>query len=80
MIKCRRGPAIGAVADCTVVIEIISDMVRVCYSIEICLMTAEAVRWCILVPVGVTSNTLQRDVCPCKWETKRSMIKIPAPA
>ncbi len=59
MIECRRGPAIGAVADGTVVIEIIGDMIWICHPVEICLMTAEAVGRRVLIPVGVARDALQ---------------------
>ncbi len=68
MIKCRRGPTIGAVAYGTVVIEIIGDMIRVGYPVEICLMAGIAVSRRILIPIGMAGDTGKWDMRTCQWE------------
>ncbi len=54
--------------DSTVVVEIIGDMIRVSHPVEICLMAGIAVIRGILVAVGVTGDTLQRNMRTCQWE------------
>ncbi len=63
-------------ANCTIMIKIIADVIRIGDPIEIRLMTAPAIGRSILITIGMASTTNEINMCTGQWELRLIMIKV----
>jgi hypothetical protein len=75
MVESGRCPGSCSMALCAYMVEIVLHVVGVNHSLEIRLMASITLNGRILVPVGVTGNTLQADMSACQRELRIGMIE-----
>ena len=60
---------------CTIMAEVICNVIRIGSAVKIALVTAITIQRCILIAIGMTSNALNRRMSTCQRESGLAVIE-----